>query len=171
MPGRARAPFFEIQTSSIQGMGAFATRKIRKGTRIIEYAGERITPEEGDARYDDDRVEHPHILLFTVDERTVVDAGVGGNEARYINHACEPNCETLLDGGRVYVVARRTISPGEELTYDYCLQRPGPGALDWEARYACRCGAETCRGTMLAPRPRRRQRGRSRKAARRRTAR
>ena len=77
-----RKPFFEIRPSPIHGRGAFATRRIRKGTRIIEYTGERLTPLEADARYDDDRSEHPHVLLFTVDRRTVIDAGVGGNEAR-----------------------------------------------------------------------------------------
>ena len=66
---------------------ALTTRCIRKGTRIIEYTGERLTPSAADARYDDDRREQPHVLLFTVDRRTVIDAGVGGNEARYFNHS------------------------------------------------------------------------------------
>ena len=137
-------------------MGAFATRRIRKGTRLVEYVGERISPQEAGERYDDDRSEHPHVLLFTVDERTVIDAGVGGNDARYINHSCEPNCEAVTVRRRVYIEALRTIEPGEELTYDYRLERPGRSKA-WEARYACRCGAETCRGTMLEPAPKRRQ--------------
>jgi hypothetical protein len=143
---------FEIRSSPIQGLGAFATRRIRKGTRVIEYAGERITPQVADARYDDDQAERPHVLLFTVDKRTVIDAGVGGNEARFINHSCEPNCEAVIEAGRVYIEAVRTISVGEELTYDYRLERDGEQGPEWEQRYACRCGAKTCRGTMLAPR-------------------
>ena len=98
-----RKPFFEIRPSPIQGRGAFATRRIRKGTRIIEDTGERLTPPAADARYDDDHREHPHVLLFTVDRRTVIDAGVGGNEARYFNHSCAPNCEAVTEQRRVYL--------------------------------------------------------------------
>jgi len=83
-------PFFEVRDSPIHGLGGFATQRIRKGTRIIEYTGERITSEEGDRRYDDNRSEHPHVLLFVVDRHIVIDAGAGGNEARFINHSCEP---------------------------------------------------------------------------------
>src|SRR6185503_19295969 len=102
MPGRNHPPFFEVQPSAIAGLGAFATRRIRKGTRIIEYQGERIAPEEADRRYDDERNPQALVLLFTVNKRTYIDAGVDGNEARYINHSCEPNCEAVLEAGRVY---------------------------------------------------------------------
>jgi SET domain-containing protein len=152
MSGRTRLPFFEVRSSAIQGLGDFSTRRIRKGTRIIEYQGERITPKEANRRYDDDRSEHPRVLLFTVNKRSVIDAGVAGNDARYINHSCEPNCEAVTEAGHVYIEALRTISPGEELTYDYRLERPGAYDSEWEQRYVCRCGAPTCRGTLLAPR-------------------
>ena len=145
-------PPFEVRQSLLQGMGVFATRRSRKGTRIIEYVGERVSPEEADRRYDDDLSEHPHVLLFTVDKRTVIDAAVGGNEARFINHSCEPNCESVTEKRRVYIEALRTIKAGEELTYDYSLTREGDDDLEMEQRYACRCGAGTCRGAMLAPR-------------------
>jgi uncharacterized protein len=159
-----RKPCFEIRPSPIHGHGAFATRRIRKGTRIIEYTGERLTPSAADARYDDDRREPPHVLLFTVDRRTVIDAGVGGNEARYFNHSCTPNCEAVIENRRVYLEAFRTIAAGEELTYDYQLERGGWPSAEWESRYVCRCGAATCRGTMLAPPPRRKPQS-GRKAA------
>jgi uncharacterized protein len=81
--------------------------------------------------------------------------GWGGNEARYFNHSCEPNCEAVTEQGRVYLEALRTIAVGEELSYDYRLERGGWHTAEWERRYACRCGAATCRGTMLAPPPRR----------------
>jgi uncharacterized protein len=150
-----RKPCFDIRPSPIHGLGAFATRRIRKGMRIIEYTGERLTPAAADARYDDDRSEHSYVLLFTVDRRTVIDAGVGGNEARYFNHSCAPNCEAVTEQRRVYLEALRTIAAGEELTYDYRLECGRWPAAEWERRYACRCGAATCRGTMLAPPPRR----------------
>lgn len=149
-----RRPFFEVRPSPIQGHGAFALRRIRKGTRLVEYTGERLSPAAAHERYDDDSQESPHILLFTVDRRTVIDAGVGGNEARFFNHSCEPNCEAVIDRRRVYLEALRTIAPGEELTYDYRLERDGGATAEWERRYACRCGAAACRGTMLAPPPR-----------------
>jgi SET domain-containing protein len=151
--GKTRPPLFEVRASPIQGLGVFALRKIRKGTRIVEYKGERIAPEEADRRYDDDQSDQPHVLLFTVNKRIVIDAGVGGNEAKYINHSCEPNCEAVIEDKRVFIEAARTISPGEELTYDYQLERGDDFDPAWERRYACRCGARTCRGTMLAPRP------------------
>jgi|SRR6185436_18988743 len=162
MPSRLRQPFFEIRPSPIQGQGAFATRRIRKGTRIIEYLGERITPQAGDERYEDGRVEHSHVLLFTVDKRTVIDAGVGGNAARFINHACDPNCEAVTENRRIYIEALRTIAAGEELTYDYQLEHHGRYTAEEAQRYACRCGAATCRGTMLAP-PKRRKARRGKK--------
>jgi hypothetical protein len=151
---------FKVRSSPIQGHGAFAARQIRKGTRIIEYTGERITTEEADARYDDDRTPNPHVLLFVVDKRTVVDAGVGGNEARFINHSCEPNCEPVIDSRRIFIEAIRTISPGEELTYDYNLTRDDDDNAQTEKGFTCHCGASTCRGTMLEPLRKRRKRSR-----------
>ena len=96
-----RKPCLEMRPSPIHGYGVFAARRIRKGTRLIEYTGERLTPSAADARYDDDHSEPPHVLLFTVDRRTVIDAGVGGNEARYVNHSCDPNCEAVIEQRRV----------------------------------------------------------------------
>ncbi len=157
---RSAQTYFAIRASPIQGRGAFALRRIRKGTRLIEYTGERITPAEADERYDDDAMASPHTFLFTVNKRTVIDAAVGGNEARFINHSCDPNCEAVDDHGRIFIEAVRTIQPGEEITYDYHLERPGPYRAEWARRYACRCGAKNCRGTLLVPPRRRRQTGR-----------
>jgi hypothetical protein len=81
--------------------------------------------------------------------RTVIDAGVGGNEARYINHACDPNCESATENRRVFIRAIRTIQLGEELSYDYLIQRDGDDAPNIDEVYACRCGAKSCRGSML----------------------
>jgi len=142
---------FEIRTSQIAGQGAFAIRPIRKGTRIVEYLGERINQAEADRRYDDTLVENPRVLLFTVDARTVIDARVGGNDACFINHSCEPNCNSVMRRGRVHIWAIRNIVPGEELTYDYNLTRDGVGDDEAYTRYACRCGTPDCRRTMLAP--------------------
>ncbi|AGC44082.1 SET domain-containing protein [Myxococcus stipitatus DSM 14675] len=142
---------FELRPSSIQGTGAFATRRIVKGERIIEYVGERISQAEADRRYDDEAMERHHTFLFNLDSKTVLDAGTLHNEARYINHSCEPNCEALIDKKRIYVFALRTLEAGEELVYDYAYERTedmGPESVEL---YMCRCGAAKCRGTILAP--------------------
>jgi SET domain-containing protein len=86
-----------------------------------------------------------------VDSRTVIDAGVDGNEARFVNHACEPNCESVIENRRVFIDALRTIEPGEELTYDYQITREPDDPPDIDAIFACRCGSACCRGSMLWP--------------------
>jgi len=143
---------FEVRSSVIQGKGGFALRPIPRGTRVIEYTGERIDHAEADARYDDAVMRRHHTYLFTVDDRTVIDAAVNGNAARFINHSCEPNCAPVIEGGGVFIEARRDIAPGEELSYDYALPRTGGEDEETGERYACRCGARRCRGTMLSPR-------------------
>lgn len=153
---RESQPYFEIRSSPIQGRGAFATRRIRKGTRLIEYVGERISHAEADRRYDDDRMKRHHTFLFTLNNRTVIDAGVNGNEARFINHSCDPNCEAVIDSGHIYIESIRTIQPGEELVYDYQYERAPDADESDEARYPCRCGSPKCRGTILAPPKRKR---------------
>lgn len=142
---------FELRQSPIQGLGAFATRRIRKGARIIEYIGERITQAEADVRYDDESMERHHTFLFNLDDDTVLDAGTVHNESRYINHSCEPNCQSLIDKGHIHIYALRTIEPGEELTYDYAYERTPEMGDDAEGLYLCRCGTPSCRGTILAP--------------------
>ncbi|NBC43053.1 SET domain-containing protein [Corallococcus exiguus] len=142
---------FELRQSPIQGTGAFATRRIRKGARIIEYIGERITQAEADARYDDESMERHHTFLFNLDDDTVLDAGTLHNESRYINHSCEPNCQSLIDKGRIHIYALRAIEPGEELSYDYAYERSPEMEADAESLYVCRCGTPSCRGTILAP--------------------
>jgi SET domain-containing protein len=142
---------FELRRSSIQGLGAFATRRISKGTRIIEYVGERITEEESDRRYDDASMKRHHTFLFSLDDGTVIDAAVGGNEARFINHSCDPNCEAVIERKRIYIEAIRTIQPGTELAYDYAYERSDDCDEETERLYVCRCGSKKCRGTILAP--------------------
>ncbi len=146
-----RKKLLEVRPSKIQGLGAFAAAPIPAGTRIIEYTGQHITQAEADRRYNDDASDHPRVLLFSVDSRTVIDAGVGGNEAQFINHSCEPNCAAVTEKKHVYIEALRDIQPGEELLYDYNLTRQDNDAPGIEQRYACHCGAPTCRGTMLTP--------------------
>jgi len=166
--GSPAAPMFIVRRSRIHGSGVYAARRIRKGTRIVEYVGERITHAEADARYEAKGEDDGHTFLFVVGPRIVIDAGVGGNEARFINHSCDPNCETVIEGGRVFIEAVRTIQPGEELGYEYGLTWESTDDPEELANYACRCGARQCRGTMLDEEPL--DKKRARQAARREAA-
>jgi len=154
-----RVPLVEVRRSPIHGTGVFSLRSIARGTRIIEYTGERVSHAEADRRYEGRDINDNHTFLFIVDNRVVIDAAVGGNVARFINHCCEPNCETVIEDRRVFVYALRAIEPSEELTYDYPIQREDNDPPDIERIFRCSCGAPTCRGTMLAPprMPRRRR--------------
>ena len=136
-------------SSRIHGRGVYAARRIRKGTRVIEYLGERISHEEADARYEHEGPDDGHTFLFVVDDEICIDAGVGGNAARFINHKCDANCETIIENRRVFIEAIRTIEPGEELGYDYQLTWESTDDPEELKLYACRCGAANCRGTML----------------------
>jgi hypothetical protein len=152
MPKPADKPLFEVRSSPIHGRGVFAVRDIRAGTRLIEYTGERITDEQAAERYSegDDTPEAYHTFLFSLEDGMVIDAAVDGNEARFINHCCEPNCKAFEVNGRIYLDAISTIGAGTELVYDYHLTRPsGRYRASWRQRFACHCGAPNCRGTML----------------------
>jgi uncharacterized protein len=124
--------------SPIQGWGVFATQRISKNTRIIDYAGEKITNRESLAR-ERRYLKSGHIWCFKLNRLYVRDAAVGGNVARYINHSCRPNCYTQVVGDAIWIRAARTIRKGEELSYDY--------ATDGEGSIPCRC-RPGC-GTML----------------------
>jgi SET domain-containing protein len=147
---------YEIRPSPIQGRGVFARRRIRRGQRIIEYAGERISNKEADRRYDDATMRRHHTFLFTLDKKTVVDGGKDGNDARLINHSCDPNCEALIKDGKIWIYAKKTIQPGTELAYDYQYERTADPAD--EKFYICKCGSPKCRGSIMKPKRRRRNR-------------
>jgi hypothetical protein len=167
VPTRAPSSYpFEIRKSSIQGRGAFATRQIRKGQRLIEYTGDRITPEEGDRRYIEDGMRRHHTFLFTVDKDTCIDGKRGGNESRYINHSCDPNCEAVIEDGRIFIFAKKAMAPGTELTYDYQYERTPEHTQEDEEFYRCLCGSPKCRGTILAPPKRTRAKKAVKKATR-----
>lgn len=127
-------------------------RDIPKGRNIIEYTGERITADEASTRYDDARAKRHHTFLFELDDERCIDARDIGSDARYINHSCDPNCEAIIEGDRIFIYSCTEISKGMELTYDY--RYVIDGKLDAATRklYACKCGATNCRGTIAVPR-------------------
>ena len=155
MAQRLRQDLIAVRRSRVHGKGVFAAAPIAKGARLIEYVGQRVSHKEADRRYEAKEAEDNHTFLFIVGPRTVIDAGVDGNAARFFNHSCDPNCESVIARGRVYIEAIRAIEPGEELTYDYQIQREKDDPPDIDEIFACRCGAPGCRGTMLWPTQRR----------------
>ena len=152
-----KKPPVVVRRSKIQGRGVYASRAIAEGERIIEYTGLLITNAEADAQCDDEGMRRHHTFLFGVDDEVTVDGANGGNEARFINHSCAPNCESVIEGRRVFIDALRDIAPGEEIAYDYWYTTDRGYTLeDLRRIYPCRCGATTCRGTLARP-PRRRR--------------
>jgi SET domain-containing protein len=153
---RTRRQLIEVRKSPIQGRGVFALVDIPRGKRILEYTGERLSSDAAGERYcDDDAEERHHTFLFAVDERRVIDAARRGSDARYINHSCAPNCDAVVERGRVFICARKKIRAGEELAYDYWYTTD-ESYTDAELRriYPCRCGAPKCRRTLAALRKR-----------------
>jgi SET domain-containing protein len=144
----------QVRDSGVHGRGVYATAPIPAGAKIIEYTGERISWEEAVDRHPHDPSQPNHTFYFHIEGGQVIDALYGGNDARWINHACEPNCEADEVDGRVFIKALRDIEPGEELFYDYGLVLDQRHTAKVKKQFACWCGALTCRGTMLAPKGR-----------------
>ena len=140
---------FRVRKSKIQGYGAFATKRIRPGQRLIEYVGEIIGSAEERKRYRDEDMDRHHTFLFSIDDNFTIDAAVGGNEARFLNHSCDPNCEAVEEDKRIYIEAIKNIQPGVELCYDYGFQVDEEDLEEEVLRYSCRCGTKKCRGTIL----------------------
>ena len=129
-----RSGLIEKRKSKIQGWGVYAMRTISKNTRIIDYAGEKISNQES-LRRERLYIRRGHIWCFKLTNRTVVDAGVGGNVARFINHSCRPNCYIEIADGTIWIRASRKIRKGEELTYHY--NTDGEGLIQCRCRPGC----------------------------------
>jgi len=148
---RATGRRIQVRRSGVHGKGVFALTAIAPGDVVIEYKGEVITWPEALRRHPHDPSQPNHTFYFHVDDKHVIDGNVDGNAARWINHACEPNCEADEIDGRVFIKALRTLKPGEELFYDYRLVIDERYTPKLKKEFECRCGTPGCRGTMLAP--------------------
>jgi SET domain-containing protein len=150
-PAPSRTASHIVRNSPIHGRGVFAARDIAAGTRITEYKGERITAEQAAERHALANHDNPHhTFFFSLEDGRMIDGDSSGNNARWINHACDPNCEAREKNGRVFIYALRDIRCGEELNYDYGLVVEERHTTAIKQAYACRCGAALCRKTMLA---------------------
>ncbi len=146
--------------SKIHGNGVFAAADIAAGTELIEYKGDRLTHADADDVYGD-TVETGHTFLFTLNDDYIIDGNRNGSVARWINHSCDPNCEAILqefDGDdrrrdKVFIHAKRDLAQGEELTFDYGIVLSVPHTGKLKKLWACRCGSESCTGTLLKDKP------------------
>ena len=136
---RSRHPLASFRKSKIQGTGGFAKVDMRRGKRIVEYDGPRISPAEAQAL-----LERGNAYIFTLNDEVAIDGWVRWNTARFINHSCEPNRESRIVCDRVWLYALRAIQVGEELTYNYGY------SLDDAEDNPCRCGAPSCVGYIVA---------------------
>lgn len=139
---------YEVRESKVHGRGVFATKDIKKGKKIIEYTGAIISWEEANRRFNDTSG-HSHTMFFGIDDDRVIDGNDGGNEARFINHSCAPNCKSKNKEGRIFIYSRKNIKKGDELFYDYKLDIEEPITKKILKKYACFCGSKKCRGTQL----------------------
>jgi SET domain-containing protein len=159
-PGQDR-DFIQVQASGIHGTGVFAKRSIPKGTRVIEYAGRRLAKAELLAAAE--RGERKLTYVLNLDEDLAIDGAEQGNDARFVNHSCEPNCEVYIFDGTPYLYAMQEIAAGMELTFDYQLQSASALRISrtlGRELFPCHCGAPTCRGTLVALPKRRARTGR-----------
>jgi uncharacterized protein len=150
-PSAASGRRIQVRKSGIHGKGVFAARAMAKGERVFEYKGEIISWPEALRRHPHDPLQPNHTFYFHIDDDRVIDGKINGNAARWINHACTPNCEAEQDGDRVFIHTKRAIKAGEELFYDYGLVIDERYTPQLKKQFECRCGTRNCRHTMLAP--------------------
>ena len=141
-----KLPKIIIKRSKIHATGVYAGEDIKKGQKIIEYIGEKITKKESDRRSDEilkkhkENPENGAVYIFTLNKKYDIDGSPDYNKAKYINHSCSPNCETDILKGHIWIMAEKDIKKGEELTYNY-----GYDLDDWE-EHPCNCGSKNCVG-------------------------
>jgi uncharacterized protein len=152
-----------VRNSKVHGNGVFATRKIPADGFIIEYGGKRITQKEADRRKASDPDNPFHTFFFSLDSGKLIDGDDEGTDARWINHSCDPNCEAREEKGRILIHALRDIKRGEELNYDYGLILEERYTKKVKKDYACLCGAENCRKTLLAPKEKKKKKKKKQK--------
>ncbi len=141
--------YIEVRESKIHNKGIFAAEDIPEGTKIIEYIGEKISKKEGDKRAKRttlDSKKNPingAVYIFELNKKYDIDGNVPQNDAKYINHSCNPNCKVKIIQGKIWIVAKRKISKGEELLYNY-----GYDMEDYH-EHECKCGSKNCVGYIV----------------------
>ncbi len=164
---RRTGPRIVVRSSGIHGRGVFARRPIREDETVCEYKGEIISEAEVARRYPENMQGLNHTFIFGIAHDHNIDGGAKGNIARWINHSCAPNCDTYEKDKRMFIRAIRDIRPGEELSYDYCIETNEPITKEVKSRWPCWCGAKKCRGTVLVPEPKPKKKAKSKQKAKR----
>ena len=142
--------YIEVRESEIHGTGVFAKTKVPKGKKVIEYVGEKITKKESERRSialiekNQGSETDGAVYIFEVNKRYDIDGNIPENTARFINHSCDPNCEPDVIKNRVWLISKRKIKEGEELSYNYGFD------LDGYEDHTCKCGAKKCVGYITA---------------------
>lgn len=142
--------FIDVRNSKIHNKGVFAKKDIKKGTRVIEYVGEKITKAESQRRAERQLESSKNhtvdggVYIFELNKKHDIDGKVSWNPAQFINHSCNPNCETEIIRGHIWIVATKDIKKGEEITYNY--------GYDFENydEHPCKCGSKNCVGYIVA---------------------
>ena len=141
-----------IKNSKIHGTGVFSTKKIKKGTRIIQYIGEKITRSEGDKRSEKrlnkylNSEKDGSVYIFQLNAKYDIDGSPLYNKARYINHSCKPNCEVDIKSGEIWISSIKNIKKGTELTYDYGFDFDEDDFMD----HKCKCNSKNCIGFVIS---------------------
>jgi len=148
--------YIEVKNSGIHNNGVFATRNIHKGEIITEYLGRLINKEESEkiqnemiAKYKNDSGNNAATYIFIISPEEDLDGDIPENDARYINHSCNPNCEYMIDGKRVFIRTIREIKEGEEITYNYGFELDEKDVYEFK-EHPCRCGSKNCVGYILS---------------------
>ena len=143
---------WKVRNSKIHGTGIFATKDIKKNTRIIEYVGEKITRSEGDKRSEKrikkylDSKTTGSVYIFELNKKYDIDGSPLYNKARYINHSCEPNCEVDINDDHIWISSIKNIKKGTELSYDYGYEFDKDDYKD----HICKCGSNKCIGFIIS---------------------
>lgn len=141
------SPYIIVKNSKVHGKGVFARKNIPEGTKVIEYVGEKLTKAQSDKRSDEQLEKAKHgdgaVYIFELNKRYDIDGNVPWNTARLINHSCDPNCETDIVKGHIWIIALRDIKKSEELSYDYNFD------IDDYEEHPCRCGSKNCVGYIV----------------------
>ena len=147
---QTKSEYIELKPSIIHNLGVYASKDIAKGTKIIEYVGNKLTKTQADKRADEileaSQKDNSKgmVYIFELNKKYDIDGEVPYNTAKYINHSCNPNCEVEIIKGKIWVIALKDIKKGEELSYNY-----GYDFEDYQD-HTCKCGSENCIGYILA---------------------
>lgn len=141
--------YVKVKKSNIHNKGVFAKRDIPKGTKVIEYVGRKITKPQADKIYEKSLEKHKKnnkkgsVYIFELNKKHDIDGDVPWNKAKYINHSCNPNCETEIIDNKIWIISIKDIKKGEEITYNYGYD------VDNYKDHPCRCGSKRCVGYIV----------------------